>query len=147
MAKVVHFILIAIFIGILGSVGCIAGTHTSQPVATDNQTNISHSSVPADNESIQTKPSGAESSTNTAVQSENSGDPVEKDLQSTVLIFSTNQLEMEQAKNNFGDGIELLKPILSGRQVTNYPDIFRRSWVQGSGVIIDKNGYILQIDA
>jgi hypothetical protein len=81
----------------------------------------------------------------TSINDDTAGDtdPVENALNSTVLIFSSNQLEMDKAKNNFWDIIEMIKPILSGREVTNYPDIFKRTWKQAAGIIIDKRGYIL----
>jgi len=99
-----------------------------------------------DNKSIQSLPPVVQPTDNKTTQAIDvvvNPDMTENALKSTVLIFSTNQLEMEKAKNNFWDGIELIKPIITERQVTNYTDIFTRNWKQGTGVLIDENGYIL----
>ena len=125
-----------ILIGLILLTGC---------VPTENITaNISQKLIISENKNVQAVTVVSDiNQINQPKNNEKETNAIENALKSTVLIFSTNQLGMEMAKNNFWDGIELLKPILEERQVTNYPDIFRRSWKQGSGVIIDKNGYIL----
>jgi len=107
--------------------------------------------VAVDNKSASVPPVIAQSTDNNTTQAINTNPSTNpagifKNAQdSTVLIFSTNQYEMEEAKAAFWFEIETSKPVNSGKTPPlhwNENKLFR-VWRQGSGVIIDKRGYII----
>ena len=118
-----------------------------------NNTAVTQSQIliVADNKSIQVPPIGtqpSENKTSVAINTNasiNSADIFKNSQDSTVLIFSTNQYEMEEAKAAFWFEIEAAKPINTGKASPihwNENKLFR-VWRQGSGTLIDKRGYII----
>lgn len=135
MVMVRQFAFVAALIVTVGIVGC---TPTLSPTEnqSDNQTivnpQVNMVSLPT-----------ATQDTSKPIAPENDESALDNALSSTVLIFATPDYDPDKAANSFWDSIELLKPIISSRKVSNYTDMFNSKWTQGSGVIIDKRGYIL----
>ncbi len=128
--------VMAILMLVVLMVGCAPSCNTvptqpQLPVAVDNKsTPIATVVVPLrDSKSTQT--------VNVIAQ-----DVTENALKSTALIFSTNQLWADKARTNFWDEISQYQGI-AGQRFGSIPNINSHYWTQGTGVIIDKNGYIL----
>lgn len=104
-----------------------------------------------DNQSILVQPQAAQSNNNKAPSapnantSINSTDILINAQDSTVLIFSTNQYHMDEAKDAFWFEIASAKPVITGEVPPIHweQNKFSRVWRQGSGVIIDQRGYII----
>ena len=133
----VIFMLVILLVGCAPS-GNAVPTQPQTPVAVDNKS----ASVP---------PIAAQPSDNQTTQvvapttSKDTVDATDNALKSTVLIFSTNQWVMDEAKDAFWYEISMLRPILSNKQAPLHwnQNKMQQTWRQGSGILIDKNGYIL----
>ncbi len=121
--------------------------------APSDNTTISQLQTPVavDNKSAQIPPVVAQPTDNKTTQvvasttAPDTGDAIDNALKSTVLIFSTNQYLMDEAKDDFWYELSKLSPILSGKTPPLHWNQHKgeRTWRQGSGILIDKNGYIL----
>ncbi len=118
----------------------------------DNTTSSkSQTPVAVDNKSPQIPPIVAQPTDNNTSQVvatttvPNTGDAIDNALKSTVLIFSTNQYSMDEAKYDFWYELSKLSPILTGKMPPPHwnQHMGERTWRQGSGILIDKSGYIL----
>lgn len=135
--------VMAIFMLLIVAVGC---AHSCNAVPTQPQTPVA-----VDNKSIQVPPIVAQPSENKTAVAINANSPINspdifKNAQdSTVLIFSTNQYEMEEAKAAFWFEIDISKPVSSGKTPPIHWNENKnfRVWRQGSGTIIDERGYII----
>lgn len=135
--------VMAVFMLVILLIGCapaanVVPIQTQTPVAVDNKTSQVPlaSAQPTDNNTTQTINS------NPSIYS---ADVLKNAKDSTVLIFSTNQYEMEEAKDAFWFEIDLAKPVYTRKTPPLHWNAVKdsRVWRQGSGTIIDKRGYII----